>query len=169
MLLLGAYFPGISKDSIMKGCFIHNQGGKLCDISTTCHVDNPELCKPKRLNPSLANPILTFLGSTPNSEYLTFRSFHASASAGCRNLTSSTRLPECHHISFATFSVMYNLWNLGMIGKWWRTLAVFLCSFAGSSFDFLAAEVLFPIFYLDIFHLGKSLYICSHCSIGHSL
>ena len=56
ILFLGALRPGISKDKIIYGSFIHLHEGKLYGISTTGHMLYDVLMLPNGLNSSLAKP-----------------------------------------------------------------------------------------------------------------
>ncbi|KAM3684554.1 hypothetical protein ACJW31_11G052400 [Castanea mollissima] len=83
ILFPGALRPGISKDKIIYGSFIHLHGGKLYGISTTGHMLYDVLMLPNGLNPSLAKPSRTLRESAANQACFLSNSFHTIESAGC--------------------------------------------------------------------------------------
>ena len=75
------------------------------------------------LNPSLANPSLTFRGSNAKSGCSESKVFQASEYAGCLNFPSLGRPFSCHFIESTIFDDIYNFLILGLRGKYLNTLA----------------------------------------------
>ena len=83
ILFLGALHPGISKDKIIYGSFIHLHRGKLYNISTTGHMLYDILMLPTGLKSSLVKPSWILREFAANQVCFLSNFFHTIELAGC--------------------------------------------------------------------------------------
>lgn len=101
----------------MNGCFVHIQGGKMCGIKTTGHLQFDTDIVLNWFKLLLSNPSLTLRISRTKSIYVWSNDFNAGLSVGCLSTQSLMHDLACHLIKEAVFEDINNIYDLVTRGK----------------------------------------------------
>ena len=123
---------------------------------------------PKGLIPSEGRPSLRFLGSPPKSAYKWSIVSHYIESARCRSIPSVFLWYACRVRFFASSALTNNRLNLGIIGRYQQTFAIWLMFVVASSLHSSSLTLYYDTPHMGHLCISANSFLYKMQSLGHA-